>query len=53
MPPYLNDGDNVVYTGFQRASFEDELIVGLLKDMTIVRRATKWTSIGSHLLVMR
>jgi hypothetical protein len=38
---YLDDGDNVAYTEYQRASWKDKLIVGLFEDMTIIRRATK------------
>ena len=50
MSSYLDDGDDVVYTRHQRASWKDELIVGLFKDMTIIRRATTQTSIRSHLV---
>lgn len=48
MSSYLDDGDNVVYTRYQRAGWKDELIVGLFKDMAIIRRATKWKWMGSQ-----
>jgi hypothetical protein len=41
MSSHLDDSDNVVHTRYQTASWKDELIVGLFKDMTIIRRATK------------
>ncbi len=40
MSSHLDDSDHVVYTRYQRTSWEDELIVGLFKDTTIIRRAT-------------
>ena len=46
MCPYLDDGDNVVCSRYQRADWEGEQIIGLFKDMSIIRRATKSVSVG-------
>jgi hypothetical protein len=50
---YLDNGDHVVCTWYQRASWKDELIVGLFEDMTIIRRAMKGTSVRSYLMTKR
>lgn len=51
MCPYLDDGDNVVCTRSQRANWEGELIIGLFKDMLVIRRAKKLVLVGCHLVV--
>ena len=48
MSLYLNDGDNVVCSGYQKASREGKLIVGLFQNMTIVRRAITLISAEGH-----
>jgi hypothetical protein len=50
---YLDNGDHVVCTWYQRASWKDELIVGLFEDMTIICRAMRWTPIRNHLMTKR
>ena len=46
---YLDYGDNVVRTGYQRVVREDKFVVCLFKYMQIVRRATMEGSVGCRL----
>lgn len=49
---YLDDCDNIVCSGYQRARWEGKSIVGLFKNMSIIRRATKLAS-GGHPMAER
>lgn len=53
MCPYLDDGDNVVCSRYQRANWECEQIIGLFKNMLIICRATKSVSVSCHIVIKR